>query len=345
MSASVAAIRLGRLGDLVMTLPALQWLACCEELQVTLITGAHYQQLLAQLLPGVQVVASSETSSLPSFDAVLDLHRHAASRKVRARLWRRRAALTVRVDKQHLLRRSLLRRGPLWQPVLGAVAASLGGHEALRSWPMRHLLAAQELFDRLGLVPPPRPEEVPTASLGGLAGVAAGRAQLPTLGLVLGAGWPLKRWTATGFGTLARQWHDACGGAVRLFAGPGEEDLVDALGVIPGASAYVSGSLLELASGLGECDVVVAGDTGPMHLAAALGRPVVAVFGPTPVDSGFWVWGSRGRVLRGDVPCSPCSLHGASACLRSSRLCLDDLSAAPVLAAALDLCARERRCA
>jgi len=345
MSASVAAVRLGRLGDLIMTLPALQWLACCDGVDVSLITDDHYQQLLAELLPEVRVIASSEATSLPPLDAVLDLHRHAASRRLRRGLRRRRGAVTVRVNKQHILRRSLLRRGPLWPPVLGALAASLGGREALRTWPERHLLAAQELFEQLGIAPPARPEPVPVARLCGPTGLQASGTQLPTLGLVLGAGWPLKRWTPAGFRALALQWQDACGGAVRLFTGPGEENLIDALGEIPGASGQQPPSLLGLARGLAGCDVVVAGDTGPMHLAAALGRPVVALFGPTPVDSGFWVWGGRGKLLRGDIPCSPCSLHGASACRQPSRLCLDSLDAAPVLAAALELCAPERRCA
>jgi heptosyltransferase I len=63
--------------------------------------------------------------------------------------------------------------------------------------------------------------------------------------------------------------------------------------------------LLELVELLRRCSVLVTGDSGPMHLAAAVGTPVVAIFGSTdPVLTG--PYGSGHVVLRADVPCSPC---------------------------------------
>ena len=53
------------------------------------------------------------------------------------------------------------------------------------------------------------------------------------------------------------------------------------------------------------CDLLVTNDTGPMHVAAALGKPLVALFGPTePRRTG--PYGQLENVLRLDLPCSPC---------------------------------------
>jgi len=343
MKASVVALRLGRLGDLIMTLPALQWLSASAELEVTLVTDEHYQELLAQLLPEVRVVASGQLDELGPFDAVLDLHRVVASGKVRRRLRRRPGAAVIRVRKQSLLRHHLLSGPRTVQLLQRPVVAALGGLSALQSWPERHLGAARELFTVLGVTAPARPLPVPAAPSSMVPPRAA--SAVPVLGLVVDAGWPLKRWPVESFRDLSLAWHDACGGSVRLFAGPGEVELLDAIGELPAATRSVGGSLLSLARGLGACDVIVAADTGPLHLSAALGRPVVGMFGPTPVDSGFWVWGDRGVPVRREVDCSPCSLHGAGRCRQSARVCMEDLGVQQVLEAVLALRERERRCA
>ena len=73
-------------------------------------------------------------------------------------------------------------------------------------------------------------------------------------------------------------------------------------------------SLRESAALLASCRVLVTGDSGPMHLATAVGTPVVALFGPTTREWGFFPAGPRDRVLERDLPCRPCSLHGKKAC-------------------------------
>ena len=61
---------------------------------------------------------------------------------------------------------------------------------------------------------------------------------------------------------------------------------------------------------LARCRVLVTGDSGPMHLATAVGTPVVALFGPTTREWGFYPCGPRDLVLERALPCRPCSLHG-----------------------------------
>lgn len=67
------------------------------------------------------------------------------------------------------------------------------------------------------------------------------------------------------------------------------------------------------------CRVLVSGDSGPMHLAGAVGVPVVALFGPTTREWGFFPQGARDIVLQADLACRPCSLHGKKDCPRSGE--------------------------
>ena len=88
-------------------------------------------------------------------------------------------------------------------------------------------------------------------------------------------------------------------------------------------------SLPEMIEWVRQCDVMVTNDTGPMHAAAALGKPLVALFGPTePRRTG--PYGNLQNVLRLDLPCSPCM----KAKCRNEIMdeCLRGISPAQVLA-------------
>ena len=345
MRSTVTAVRLGRLGDLVMTLPALAWLGSSDQIDLSLVCDEHYRELMGELLPTVRVVAAQRLDELPAADAIVDLHLVASSARVCRDLALRAGGFRVRVDKQWLLRATLVQRAPWLRGPQRALASFLGGQRSLLSWPQRHLLAAEHLFSTLDLQPPPRPSSLPAVALDSPVRRAHGRDSVPVLGLVLDAGWDLKRWRRAGFMDLAKGWRAACGGAIKLFAAPSRSELFEGFAALAGVQACAAPSPLLLARDLAACDVVVAGDTGPLHLAAAVGCSVVGLFGPTPVAAGFWVWQDRGRLLSGAADCSPCSMHGASDCHRPRRICLDDIEADEVLRASLQLLHQDRQCA
>jgi ADP-heptose:LPS heptosyltransferase len=113
-----------------------------------------------------------------------------------------------------------------------------------------------------------------------------------------GGGWKSKCWPPERYGALCAELWRRLSVRVVVNAGPGEEDLARA--VIAAAAAasplLFSPSLRGLATLLGLARLVVAADTGPLHLAAALGTPVVALFGPTdPARNGPI---PKGTVLR-----------------------------------------------
>jgi heptosyltransferase-1 len=112
-----------------------------------------------------------------------------------------------------------------------------------------------------------------------------------------GAGWGAKRWPAERYGYVARALAKDGVRAI-LNYGPGEENLArEAEAASEGAATSMKCSITELIALTRRARLFVGGDTGPMHLAAALSVPVVAIFGPTdPARNG--PYGTRSIVLR-----------------------------------------------
>jgi len=112
-----------------------------------------------------------------------------------------------------------------------------------------------------------------------------------------GAGWGAKQWPAECYGAVARELaRDGC--TLVVNHGPGEEELAQAVvSSSDGAARTVSCSLGELIALTRRASLFIGGDTGPLHLAAALQVPVVAIFGPTdPARNG--PFGTKSIVLR-----------------------------------------------
>ena len=112
-----------------------------------------------------------------------------------------------------------------------------------------------------------------------------------------GAGWGAKRWPAERYGRVARALAD-CGVRSVVNYGPGEEGLAHEVEAASGGGAKaLSCSISELIALTRRARLFIGGDTGPLHLAAALRVPVVAIFGPTdPARNG--PYGTRSVVLR-----------------------------------------------
>ncbi len=123
-----------------------------------------------------------------------------------------------------------------------------------------------------------------------------------------GARWPTKLWPATHWARLADWLARDKGFRVVITGSPGDraqaEEIV-ALSETPPLNLAGRTSLAELAAVLKQARVAVTTDTGPMHLAAALGTPVTALFGPTaPWRTG--PFGEGHQVVRLEIDCSPC---------------------------------------
>ena len=112
-----------------------------------------------------------------------------------------------------------------------------------------------------------------------------------------GAGWGAKRWPVERYAAVAAALAQR-GFCVLANAGPGEEPLAESIAAhSAGAATPVCCSLAQLVALTRRTALAIGGDTGPIHLACALGRPVVGIYGPTdPARNG--PYGTRFRVLR-----------------------------------------------
>ncbi len=97
-----------------------------------------------------------------------------------------------------------------------------------------------------------------------------------------------------------------------------------------GADYINSLSLRELCAVLSQADALISADSGPVHLARAVQTQVIALFGPTCKEWGFYPDQEEGVVLQHPLPCQPCSLHGGSLCKHNHR-CMQEIHPAQVL--------------
>ena len=131
----------------------------------------------------------------------------------------------------------------------------------------------------------------------------------PLIGMNPGATYGLaKCWYPDGFGELGRRLVQKRNASILLFGAEGERATAKGiLDFIKEGVVDLTGktSLLQLAALLERCQVLVTNDTGTLHVATAVGTPVVAIFGPTnPGATG--PWGEGHAVVKREVPCSPC---------------------------------------
>lgn len=141
-----------------------------------------------------------------------------------------------------------------------------------------------------------------------------------------GARWWFKAWPAERFAALADGIEEELGAQVLIAGGPGDVAAAESIRRQmrhPAVSLAGETSVLQLAAVLKRCRLFVGNDNGPMHIAAAVGTPVVALFGPT--DPAEWgPWGEGHIVLHKGLDCRECWRR--STCWRGEGNCLRQIT-------------------
>lgn len=146
------------------------------------------------------------------------------------------------------------------------------------------------------------------------------------LGVVVGSSWPSKDWTIDGYIDLARRVIAATACRLVLLGGAGHQFVAERIAAALPADRVVNlagrTAIPELAAILGACRAAVGPDTGAGHLAAALGTPYVALFGPTDprVVAPF---GCEALAVNAGVDCAPCRRRR---CRRWGAGCMSTIS-------------------
>ena len=319
---SVLVLRFSSLGDVVLTAPALEALRTAwPKTRIIFAVKERLAHLVAHN-PHVSEVFTLRSGEGPfSFAArlrklraasVLDLHNKMRSKAIRLLLpWSVRRAVWHKRDFKDTLPVKLALR-PYHASMrvsdrYHAAAEQLVGQKLprgkLRYWPgPDDLRLADELLHQAGIDP-----------------------AKPLLGLSPGANWATKRWPEDRFADLARRALQA-GVQVAVQGSDDERALASAVvNAAPGA-VDLSGRLDLKALGgfIARCAAFVANDSGPMHLARALGVPTLALFGST--DPEMFEFAGH-RALFAGVECSPCSFFGRRSCPRGHFRCMLDLDA------------------
>jgi lipopolysaccharide heptosyltransferase I len=145
--------------------------------------------------------------------------------------------------------------------------------------------------------------------------------------LLPGTNWPTKNWPIEHFAACVDPLKSRFGLDTVIAGGPGDAALA---AQIAGLNLCGKTSLRQLVALLERADLVIANDSGPMHIAAALGKPLVSPYGPTNPDR-TGPFRRMDAVIRVDIPCSPCYSRKCS-----HQSCLKWLSVESVMAHAAE---------
>ncbi len=166
--------------------------------------------------------------------------------------------------------------------------------------------------------------------------------------------WATKRWPSAHFAQLAEQLWEKRSLPCVLVGGSEPADIEAASAIVESVRASgkqmplplnLTGktSLGSLKGVLARAKLVIANDTAPLHVAIAMGAPVLGVFGPTTKSLGFFPLAPAGRsgvAEHPNMPCRPCGLHGHHACPLGHFRCMLELSADAVYLKAESLLCR-----
>jgi heptosyltransferase-2 len=308
---SILVVRLSALGDVVLASAVAAALReSFPDARLEFLAGAPHGRVL-RWVGGLDAVHLWPGAGPPPgavrerrWDRVIDLSATGRSRRLLRAV---RAAAVTRIRKQTLRRVAFVRAR--W---LGADARGLAS-------------VLDRMFACVGALGVSRRGRCPRLD------VPAPPADGPVL-LAPGAGRDTKRWPAPRFRELASRLLGG-GDRVLVVGSDAERDLLaEVAGGLPAEVVAVSDPA-ELPPVVARSPLAVTNDSGLLHVAEACGADVVAIFGPTHPALGFAPVRAGSRVVRADVPCSPCDLHGPRRCPKRHFRCMLDVPVERVLEA------------
>lgn len=293
-------VRLSSMGDVILTTPAIRAVReTFPDATLIYLTNDLYVPLLRWN---------------PFLDGVIPVNRNQTNRSLHAviRLWKtlERERFDISVDFQRKMKTACLTWGGKIPRRIGGtrldtdlVPLDPHGYAADRALAALKPLGISRQKGRLEVFSSEEEKEEATRRLRTI-GMEPDR---PTLGVFPGAGWRPRAWMPERFAEVARRFLVERDGQVLVVGTSQEQDLVEKM--IHRLPKRV-GTLFDLPLGvlaaiLSRCDVFLSNDTGPMHLAVAVGTPTVALFGPGNFDR-FAPQQTPHRALRETIACSPC---------------------------------------
>jgi len=321
---NILIVRLGALGDVIHAVPAAAALRqAFPDAGIDWLVDAKHRGIV-DLVTAVDRAVPLESPTFAGWTTALRVLR--------------RTAYDIAIDLQGLMKSAVLARASgaarvvgfsIWhlrektaRPFYSDAHDAEGGHVIRKNLRLLRAVGVEDDEIRFPLA------DVPSAALDEL------RRRIPPerpFALInAGAAWPNKRWPAEHFGELASFLRDACGMTPVVLWGPGEERLADAV-IAASSNAAVAApatGVADLVALARASALVISGDTGPLHIATAVGAPTVSLFGPTDPER-------NGPFVEIDVVVSrydACGCHYDRRC-HESPWCLGEVAVSEVCAA------------
>ncbi|MEK6630751.1 MAG: glycosyltransferase family 9 protein [Acidobacteriota bacterium] len=344
-------LRLERMGDLVMTRAAISLVrTLAPSARIDLAVGS-WNASLARMLPDVDTIEELDLGWLAR--DISSRARRGMTTAVQA--WRaRRYDLGINFEgdiRSHVL---LYAAGPAWTAGFGMAGGGPLLDEQVHFDPVSHtadnaIRLVEQAFGRPGAgagITPPQlviPDAARAFAAHRLADIAVPHVgeRRPLVGIHASGGRLVKQWSPARFAVVATELSRMFDAAMVLTGSLEDRPMVEAFrAALPHDVPVIdlSGALdvPQLAAVLERLTLFVSGDTGPMHLASAVGAPVVGVFGPS--DPRRWgPLGPRSIGVRVDLPCSPCNRirRPPGRCTGRIPDCLEAVGTPDVVAAAV----------
>lgn len=341
MQDKILVVRFSSLGDIILSLPVYKNLktflpdsfvaTAIKEKYAPILQGNPYMDLILTLREGESILSFLKKVKKEKFTVLIDLHNNLRSnlisifsgipKKIRCRkaVWERRLFVSKRIYDPELKRHTL----------------------------DRYLDTLKEL----GIVPQHFPPELPLEVLGADTSqpkffvpqlssknfselLSSIPQATPLIGINPGSVWKTKQWLPERFAETADALIEETNCKILLFGSEKDSEAVNSVAQSmkhPPINLCGRTDLKTLTWLISKCSLFITNDSGPMHLACAVDVPVVAIFGPTTRELGFFPFGRRCRVVELDLPCRPCSLHGGDKCPLTHFRCMKDLTAEMVL--------------
>jgi len=311
-------VKLSSLGDLFHALPAVHNLKTETGATMDWVTQAAYTDLVRRF---------------DDVETVIPFPRHHIIRDLRPFLHNlRQERYDLILDMQGLLKSALVARAARGDRRIGPSFHREGSrvfYDAVAGKRDKNRHAVIENLDiiaHLGLrrIPPAFPISLPETDYS---------APSPHIALCPASRWETKNWPAENFAATARRLMDERGASITLLGAPEDAPICAAVErTLQGRCRNLAGitSIIEMGAILRKADLLISNDSGPVHMAAALGTPAVVIFGPTdPGRTG--PFGEMHRVIQSRQDCQPCM---KSRCRHPEAPCIRNVTTDEVVAAA-----------
>ena len=315
----ILVIRLSSLGDIVLTQSSVQALRSeFPDAQIHYLTKRVYAPIL-QMFNCVDEIHYWENKYFLlknlrniKFDIAIDLHSKLNTFVIKSFI---NAKQTVTYNKEHFLRRQIVNQRTN-KTISSTVSLYFG---ALKKIGLKTEISAPKLFPVKNISMPEIFRISDTKkNIGIFPGALHKTKQYPVEQL------------AEFINLVPSEWH--CNFIV--FGSKAEIDLAEKLNSLTKTNLInMCGKLdlQQLATAINKMDVVITNDSGPMHIAAALEKPQIAIFGATHPKLGFAPMNKNAVIILADLPCQPCSLHGGKVCPKKHFNCMKFITAKKIL--------------